>query len=63
MAAADLEYWFSSQNEFCFYGSSLLFAYDSALAEPVLRVRMIDFAHAHSCSDGGGRQDGSYLDG
>ena len=62
-AAADLEYWFSQQTDWAFYGSSLLFAFDAAdPGDAVLRVKMIDFAHAH-CVTGRYQQDSSYLDG
>lgn len=37
--------WFEGQSDFRFYGSSLLFVYDSSREEPVVDVRMIDFAH------------------
>ena len=51
MVAADLECWFATQTEYAFYGSSLLLAFDAALAdEAVLRVLMIDFAHVHDIS-------------
>jgi uncharacterized membrane protein YgcG len=64
MAAADLEYWFSRQSDWVFFGSSLFFAFDTAgnVDEAALRVKMIDFAHAH-CVSGSYRQDNSYLDG
>eukprot|EP00667_Euglena_gracilis_P021209 EG_transcript_23163 len=53
---------FQRQTEFAFYGSSLLLAYDAALAsEATLRVKMIDFAHVHPTPNGG--LDESYLTG
>ncbi|MGB1602124.1 MAG: inositol polyphosphate kinase family protein [Promethearchaeia archaeon] len=45
MTGGDTEYWFATQSEFIFYGSSLLFTYDTTLEQPELRVKMIDFAH------------------
>ena len=39
---------FATQEEYVFYGSSLLLAYDAALGEEApLRIKMIDFAHVH----------------
>lgn len=53
---------FTTQKEFAFYGSSLLFAYDAALGyEADLRIKMIDFAHVHPTPNGG--LDESYLTG
>jgi len=54
--------WFEKQREFAFYGSSLIFAYDTAVASPAqqLRVGMVDFAHVEPCPEDG---DTNYLEG
>jgi len=51
--------WFKAQRIFRFYGSSILFLYDgSNLDKPVIRVKMVDFAHTVRIRDGG--KDDSY---
>jgi len=51
--------WFKAQRIFRFYGSSILFVYDGATVErPIIRVKMVDFAHTVRIRDGG--KDDSY---
>eukprot|EP01130_Rhizamoeba_saxonica_P012941 TRINITY_DN5497_c0_g1_i1.p1 TRINITY_DN5497_c0_g1~~TRINITY_DN5497_c0_g1_i1.p1 ORF type:complete len:389 (-),score=70.12 TRINITY_DN5497_c0_g1_i1:33-1199(-) len=50
---------FQTQSLYKFYGSSLLFVYDGASEEPVVRLRMVDFAHTVRVSDG--TLDESYI--
>lgn len=39
---------FATQQEYVFYGSSLLLVYDAALGDEArLRMKMIDFGHVH----------------
>lgn len=57
----EIESWFESQSDFRFYGSSLLFVYDSSSSQPKLDVRMIDFAHVWPITEPNGRDDGYLL--
>jgi len=51
--------WFKAQRIFRFYGSSILFVYDGANVEkPVIKAKMVDFAHTVRIRDGG--KDDSY---
>jgi len=51
--------WFKAQRIFRFFGSSILFVYDGAtLDKPIIRVKMVDFAHTVRIRDGG--KDDSY---
>jgi len=51
--------WFKAQRIFRFYGSSILFVYDGANVEkPVIKSKMVDFAHTVRIRDGG--KDDSY---
>lgn len=44
--------WWSSQNEFCLYSSSLLFVYDASVEHEVKAdIRIIDFAHVIDIQD------------
>ena len=46
--AEELRAVFATQQEYVFYGSSLLLAYDAALGDDApLRIKMIDFGHVH----------------
>jgi len=55
----DILEWFKAQRIFRFYGSSVLFVYDGANVEkPVIKVKMVDFAHTVRIRDGG--KDDSY---
>jgi len=51
--------WFKAQRIFRFYGSSVLFVYDGGTVDkPIIRVKMVDFAHTVRIRDGG--KDDSY---
>jgi len=55
----DILEWFKAQRIFRFYGSSVLFVYDGAnVDKPVIKVKMVDFAHTVRIRDGG--KDDSY---
>jgi len=52
--------WFENQFKLRFYSSSLLFVYEGDTSrEPVVKLRMIDFAHVFPINDGG--KDDGYL--
>jgi len=55
------DYFKKKQTDFKFYGSSILFVYDGAIAEPKVLVKMVDFAHTNHVKDEG--KDESYLTG
>eukprot|EP01123_Difflugia_compressa_P012182 TRINITY_DN5119_c0_g1_i1.p1 TRINITY_DN5119_c0_g1~~TRINITY_DN5119_c0_g1_i1.p1 ORF type:complete len:444 (-),score=67.81 TRINITY_DN5119_c0_g1_i1:36-1292(-) len=55
----DILEWFKVQRIFRFYGSSILFVYDGAnVDKPVIKAKMVDFAHTVRIRDGG--KDDSY---
>jgi len=57
----EVQEWINDQSQLRFYSSSLLFIYDGEENEddPIIELKMIDFAHVHPIEDGG--KDDGYI--
>jgi len=60
-----LKVFFRKQTKYLFIGSSILFIYDGAspAENPLVRVKMVDFAHTNILPEDNSVRDNSYLEG
>mmetsp|Transcript_7397 Transcript_7397/g.18991 ORF Transcript_7397/g.18991 Transcript_7397/m.18991 type:complete len:101 (-) Transcript_7397:155-457(-) len=62
-ALEPIEQWFATQEDYCFYGCSVLLTYEGTAKtaeDAKVSVRLIDFAHSF---DGQGKKDENFLGG